>query len=152
MTPTYFEDLRLGQWLRIGEWQIQARDAVAFARRWEPQPHHVDPAAARSYGGLTVCSLYLFAVCTRLFFAYKNPIAVRAMLGKTDVVLPHPARPGDRLRYESRCIYKRRSRSRPELGIVTLEDRLATRRGPVLTQKVRLLVSRRPAGSLGPLA
>jgi len=145
MTPTYFEDLRLREWMQIGEWTIRRSDAVAFARQWEPQPYHIDEAAARTslHGGLTVCSLYLFAVCTRLFFAYDRPIAVRAMLGKSDVELPNPARPGDRLGYESRCIYKRRSRSRPEVGIVTLEDRLSTRAGVrVLTQKVRLLVAR----------
>jgi len=145
MPFTYFEDLRLRDWMPIGEWTIQRDVAIDFAREWEPQPHHIDEAAAlRSpFAGLTVCSLYLFAVCTRLFFAYERPIAVRAMLGKDDVALPSPARPGDRLRYETRCIYKRRSHSRPDTGIVTLEDRLATHAGvPVLTQKVRLLVSR----------
>lgn len=148
MTPTFFEDLRLREWLRIGEWTIVRDDAVDFARQWEPQPYHIDEAEARTsfYGGLTACSLYLFAVCTRLFFAYERPIAVRAMLGKDAVALPNPARPGDTLRYETRCIFKRRSRSRPAVGIVTLEDRLSSQAGvQVLTQKVRLLVSRRSA-------
>ncbi len=146
MNETYFEDLDPGEPIRIGEWRISKEESVAFAEEWEPQPHHVDEeAAGRSlHGRLTVCSLYLFAVCTRLFFDYEKPLAVLAMLGKDEVVLPAPAYPDDRLVYETRCLDKRPSRSRPGAGIVTLEDTLGTESGRiVLSQKVKLLLARR---------
>jgi hypothetical protein len=98
------------------------------------------------YGGLTVCSLYLFAVCTRLFFQREEQFAVTAMLGKDEVKLPKAARPGDALAYYTECIAKRESRSRPDSGVVTLLDTLCDPAGEtVLTQKVVLLVSRRSA-------
>jgi acyl dehydratase len=125
---------------------IPKEEAIEFARAWEPQPHHVDEAAAETspYGGLTVCSLYLFAICTRLFFQYEERIAVTAMLGKDEVRLPKAARPGDALTYVTECVAKRPSRSRPDRGIVTLLDTLQDSAGEtVLTQKVTLLVSRR---------
>ena len=142
----YFEDLPLGERRVVGTHAVPKDEAIEFARRWEPQPHHLDEAAAKAslYGGLTVCSLYLFAVCTRLFFEQDERIAVVAMLGKDEVRLPKPARPGETLTYFSECVAKRESRSRPDSGIVTLLDTLCDPAGDaVLTQKVTLLVSKR---------
>ena len=120
---------------------------MELARRWEPQPHHIDEEAAlRSpFGGLTLCSLHLFAICTRLFFDMREPIAVLAMLGKDEVRLPNPARPDRELRYTTTCSDKRLSRSRNDRGIVALDDRLEDHEGKeVLVQKVTLLVARSP--------
>jgi acyl dehydratase len=87
----HFEDLTPGRRLTVGSWTVDRDEAIALARRWEPQPHHIDEAAAaRSpFGGLTVCSLYLFGVCTRLFFDHDPPFAVLAMLGKERLRLGH---------------------------------------------------------------
>lgn len=142
----YFEDLKIGERSLVGTHVVSKEEAIEFARKWEPQPYHVDEAAADTslYGGLTLCSLYLFAICTRLFFQRDDHIAVVAMLGKDEVRLPNPARPGDALTYYTECVTKRPSRSRPESGIVTLLDTLQNAAGEtVLTQKVTLLVSRR---------
>ena len=149
VVPTaFFEDLQIDQRIVVGKWSVSKEEAVAFARTWEPQPYHVDEAAARNsiYGSLTVCSLYLFAICTRLFFDYRPPIAVVAMLGKDHIVFPHPARVGDQLVYETACVDKRVSRTKPDRGIVTLVDRLSNVTGDVvLSQEVKLLVLTRPA-------
>ena len=142
----YFEDLKIGERSLVGTYVVSKEEAVEFARKWEPQPYHVDEGAAETsrYGGLTVCSLYLFAVCTRLFFQCEDQIAVTAMLGKDEVRLPKPARPGDSLAYYTECVAKRASRTRPDSGIITLLDTLSNLSGEtVLTQKVTLLVSRR---------
>jgi acyl dehydratase len=145
----YFEDLKIGERSLIGTYVVSKEEAVEFARKWEPQPYHVDEAAAEAslYGGLTVCSLHLFAVCTRLFFQREDQIAVMAMLGKDEVRLQKPARPGEALTYYSECVAKRPSRTRPDSGVVTLVDTLCNPASEaVLTQKVTLLVSRRGSG------
>ena len=66
----YFEDLKIGERSLVGAHVVSKEEAIEFARKWEPQPYHVDEAAAETspFGGLTVCSLYVFAICTRLFF------------------------------------------------------------------------------------
>jgi acyl dehydratase len=70
------------------------------------------------------------------------------MLGKDEVRLPKPARPGEALTYYTECVTKRPSRSRPDSGVVTLLDTLSDPAGEtVLTQKVTLLVSRRRSGA-----
>ena len=144
-----FDALPVGTRLTIGEWIVDADEAIALARRWEPQPHHVDAeaAAASPFGGLTVCSLYLFAVCTRLFFDHEPGFAVLAMLGKERLRLPRPARPGDRLLYRTEVVEQRPSASNAARGIVVLRDEL-TRDGEeaVLTQDVTLLMARARTG------
>lgn len=142
-----FDDLQLGLPIPVGTYLPTREESIEIARRWEPQPHHVDEeAAARSlYGGLTLCSLHLFAICTRLFFDMPDPLAVLGMLGKDELRLPSPARPGVGLRYTTTCVEKRPSRSRPDRGIVVLQDRLEDEAGVVvLEQKVTLLLVRLP--------
>lgn len=143
----YLDDLDVGLRIEVGTHTPSREEAVELARRWEPQPHHIDEEAAlRSpFGGLTLCSLHLFAICTRLFFDMREPIAVLAMLGKDEVRLPNPARPDRELRYTTTCSDKRLSRSRNDRGIVALDDRLEDHEGKeVLVQKVTLLVARSP--------
>src|SRR5215831_6622436 len=123
----YLDDLQVGRAWLVGTYVVSKEEAVEFAARWEPQPYHVDERAAEAsqYGGLTVCSLHLFAICTRLFLQQEHPVAVTAMLGKDEVRFPRAARPGEALRYDTECVEKRVSRSRPESGIVALRDVLA---------------------------
>lgn len=147
---TYFDDLTVGDPITIGSRVVSKQEAIEFATRWEPQPHHIDEAAAAasSFGGLTLCSLHLFAIVTRLFFDYERPFAVVAMLGKDEVRLPRPARPDMELRYVTECVDKRVSKSRPDRGIVTLHDTLSDPAGEtVLTQTVTLLMQIRPVGT-----
>ncbi len=146
----YFDDVEVGKRELVGTYEVPEAEAVAFARTWEPQPQHVDAAAARDsiFGGLTCASLYLFAVITRLHFDRPEPMAVLAMLGKDEIRLPHPARPGQRLAYHSECVEKRPSSSRPDRGVVSLRETLTDPDGQVvLSQKVTLMVSRDPARS-----
>ena len=135
----------------VGTFSLTDTAVIEFAQSWDPQPYHVDPAAAAKsvFGGLVASSAHLFAICTRLFADHRDGIQVIAMLGKDKLRLPNPARAGTVLTYETRCIGKRQSTSRPDAGIITLADTVTDNRGAVvLTQEVTLLVARRarPAG------
>jgi acyl dehydratase len=144
----YFEDLDAGYQTSVGEYRLESEEIIEFARRWDPYPFHTDERAASEsiFGGLTASSCHLFAICTALFHRDPNPIAVLAMLGKDEIRFPNPARPGDRLTWSSRCVEARASRSQPDRGIVTLADALSNHEGlPILTQRVSLMVARRPA-------
>jgi acyl dehydratase len=140
-----FDELALGERLLVGRYTPSREEAMELARRWEPQPHHVDEEAARRsiFGGLTLCSLHLFAICTRLFFDMTDPIATLAMLGKDELKLPTAARPDEELSYWTTCVEKRPSQSKPDRGVIVLHDELTSPHGEVvLTQKVTLLVAR----------
>ena len=144
----FFDDIDEDYSAVIGSWRLTADAIVRFARVWDPQPAHVDAAAAAHspYGGLVASSAHLFAICTRLFFDCEDRIAVFAMLGKDKLRLPSPARAGATLTYATRCVGKRESGSRPGLGILTLADTVTDDGGGVvLSQEVTLMVRRREA-------
>ncbi len=150
---TYFDDLQVGYRSVVGHWKLERDDVVTFAERWDPQPFHIDEAAAAAsfYGGLTASSLHLFAICTRLFFDHEDHIVVLAMLGKDAVRFPNPARVGDRLTYTTECIEARPSQSKPDRGVIRLRDTVHTQEDAlVLSQEVSLLVARRPGDSGDP--
>lgn len=141
-----YEDIPLDDRTIVGTYHLSEAAIIDFARTWDPQPFHTDPEAARAsvFGGLVASSAHLFAVCTRLFFDHPDPIRVIAMLGKDKLRLPNPARAGTTLTYETRCIEKRDSASRADVGIVSLADTVTDDAGMVvLTQEVSLMVARR---------
>jgi len=143
---TYFDDLDVGYESRIGSWKLEVDEVKSFAMQWDPQPFHVDEAAAREsiFGGLTASSLHLFAICTRLFFDHDDHIAVLAMLGKDEIRFPNPARAGTVLHYTTECVEHVPSRSKPDRGVITLLDTLTDSTGTtVMSQRVTLLVARR---------
>lgn len=142
----YFDDIEIGYRSEVGTYTLTESEIVEFASRWDPQPFHIDKKAASAsiFGGLIASSLHLFAICTRLFFDHEDRIQILAMLGKEAIRIPNPARPGDVLTYRTECIQKKPSSSRPDRGVITLQDTLANQHGDeVLTQQVALLVSRR---------
>ena len=49
----YFEDFPVGETLEIGRHTITEAEILEFARRYDPQPFHVDADTARTsiYGG-----------------------------------------------------------------------------------------------------
>ena len=61
----YFDDFELGETWPIGETYTMTKDEiVSFAAKWDPQPFHVDEAAAEKsvYGTLTACGTHIQAV------------------------------------------------------------------------------------------
>ena len=54
MKKIYFEDFRVGQVIELGSCTVSKDEIIAFARKFDPQPFHIDEAAAERsiYGGL----------------------------------------------------------------------------------------------------
>lgn len=148
MPPLYLQDLPVGWSASSGPYLLTREEMVEFARRWDPRPFHIDEeAAGRShFGGLVACGVHLMAIRSRLVHERRDPIALVAGLGSESLELPHPGRPGDELVLTSTCLEARRSRSRPDRGIVRLRDVLCNQRGePVLELISKLMVFARPA-------
>ena len=141
----YFDDIPVGYRSTVGVYTLERDEIVEFAKRWDPQPFHVDEklAAESVFGGLVASSLHLFAICTRLFFDHEDRIQIMAMLGKDAIRIPNPARVGDTLTYVTECVESKASESREDRGVITLADTLSNQHGdPVLTQRVSLMVRR----------
>ncbi len=140
----FLEDLPVGYSSEIGRWQLTTEEVVTFAKAWDPQPFHIDEAAATEsvFGGLVASSLHIFAICTRLFFDHEDRIQTMAMLGKDKIRLSQPARATDLLIYHTECISNKASESKTDRGIIVLADTVMREDGEtVMTQQVTLMVS-----------
>lgn len=142
----YFNDIKIGQRLQFGSYELNKDEIISFAKHWDPQPFHIDEIAAKNsiFGGITASSLHIFAICTKLFALSETKLAILAMLGKDEVRLHNPARPGDVITYQAECIDKQESPSKPDRGIIQLKDLVTANSGLVLlTQSVTLLLARK---------
>lgn len=131
MVPKYFEDFTVGASAEFGSVQVTADEIIAFAQRFDPQPFHVDPAAAQAsvYGGLIASGWHTSAMTMRLLV--DNFIDGEASLGSPGLGPIHwklPVRPGDVLRVRARITEVRRSTSKPDRGTVVFEVEVLNQR------------------------
>jgi acyl dehydratase len=117
----YFEDYATGTAQECGSVSVDEASIVAFAKEFDPQPFHVDPAAAASgpYHGLIASGWHTAALVMRLLV--ENYLSAAASLGSPgldEIRWPYPVRPGDTLRARATVIEARRSLSKPDRGII----------------------------------
>lgn len=125
-----FEDLAPGRVFDLGSTVVDRDEMLAFARRFDPQPFHLDEAAAAEslFKGLAASGWFTAGLWMRL---YVDTILNRATSlgspGGDDIAWPAPVFAGDELRASMEILEARLSRSRPGLGLVKL--RAALHRG-----------------------
>ena len=127
MTDHYFEDFAVGQVFGSSRVRVEADRIVTFAAEFDPQPFHLDPAAASGtfFHGLVASGWYTAAVTMRLLVNSElRPSGGIIGLGFEELRWPRPVRPGDELHLHTEVLEARPSRSRPEHGLVKL--RIAT--------------------------
>src|SRR3984893_11150386 len=98
---SYFEDYALGSTYECGSVSIDQASIVAFAKEFDPQPFHVDPAAAAAgpYGGLIASGWHTAALVMRLLV--QNYLAAESSLGsggRDELRWTHAEALGDTLR------------------------------------------------------
>ena len=119
MDDIYFEDIVPGAVLRAGPYVIPEQELTAFAAQWDPLPMHVDKLFAERHGGLTAPGIYLLAIKLRLVHSLPLQNTVIASVGYDEVRFLRPVHVGEELMLELQWTGKRRSRSKPDRGIVT---------------------------------
>ncbi len=146
----YFEDYQAGAVYEYGYATVDEAELVAFARRFDPQPIHADAAlaAAGPFGGLIASGWHTGAIFMRLFADhYLSRVASLASPGIDELRWPAPVRAGDRLRLRATTTQTRRSRSKPDRGLVFTHGELLNQddRGVLSLSAVNLLRLRDPA-------
>jgi len=143
----YLEDFAVGQTFGSGRLRIDGDRALAFAAEFDPQPFHLDEAAAgRSiFGGLTASGWHTTAVTMRLLIEGElQPAGGFVGVGLDECRWPRPVRPGDELRVECEVLDVRPSKSRPEQGLIKLRTTTLNQNDEaVLVYVLNLVVLRR---------
>ena len=125
--PTiFFEDIEVGSVAQSGWYEVPRDEVIEFAARWDPYPHHLDDDAAANsvFGRVAACASHTFSISTRLTHDLPGTIAMAAGLGGDGFDLAAPLYADSRVQLTRRYLALRESKSRPDVGIVTLEDTL----------------------------
>ena len=117
----YFEDYIPGSVFEFGTVAVSEADIIDFGRRFDPQFFHTNPAAAARgpFGGLIASGWHTGSLAMRLFVDhYLSSVASLGSPGVDELRWTRPVRPGDSLRIRVAVLEARRSRSKPDRGIV----------------------------------
>lgn len=127
-----FADFHAGQVIEAGPCTLPEADLLAFARAYDPQWFHTDPAAAEQgrFGGLIASGWHTCCIAMRLVVdtalagseSFASP-------GLAHVKWPHPVRAGDELRLRATVIETRRSSTKSTLGILRWRWQLFNAKG-----------------------
>ena len=144
----YFEDFRAGDIIELGATTVSAEEIVAFARRYDPQPFHMDQGQAKQsiYGGLIASGWHTAALFMRLMVdGLLNRSASMGSPGVDQLRWLKPVRPDDRLRAQLTVLETIPSRSKPDRGIVRARGDLFNRDDAlVMSFEAAMLFGRRP--------
>lgn len=149
MADRYFDDFKVGDKFATATETVTEEMIVGFAKLYDPQPFHLDPAAAKHsiYGGLIASGFQTLAIGFRL--VWDTGILAAASMGSPgfdELRWLMPVRPGDTLRIEMEVVESRPSQSKPDRGIVRGAYRYLNQNGEaVLTYTAMHLLRRRPA-------
>jgi acyl dehydratase len=150
-TRLFLEDLTEGMRFGAGPLRVEAEEITAFAARYDPQPFHIDDAAARStmFGGLAASGWHTAALTMRLV-TEALPFEGGVIGAGGEIQWPRPTRPGDEIRVDCEVVAVQPSRSRPGEGWATVRTTTLNQVGePVQVLTARLLVPRRPSPVTG---
>jgi len=131
----YLEDFVVGERQSLGARTVTAEDIVDFARDYDPQPFHLDEAAAAksAFGGLVASGWHVGAMAMRLLA--DNLLSKTASLGSPGldkVQWLQPVRPGDTLSMSGEVLQVIPSRSKPDRGVVMSRYQMHNQRGELV--------------------
>jgi acyl dehydratase len=157
MTPQYWEDVEIGARRELGAYTFTQAEIIAFARKYDPQPFHIDPEAAKHsmFGGIVASGWHTAAIWMKLAIEGRNsdaasgkagPLRSGVSPGFEDMKWLRPVRPGMTLTYVSQIVGKVELRSRPELGLIKSLNEARDETGAlVMSFTGKGFVQRRPA-------
>jgi acyl dehydratase len=143
----YFEDFEIGEVTEIGPISVSEEEIVEFASRYDPQPFHIDPEAAKSspFGGLIASGWHTTALFMGMFV--RGILLDSASMGSPgveEIRWTAPVRPGDELTGRVTVIDVQPSQTNPGRGTVFTMSEVFNQDGErVMTLKARGFFARR---------
>ena len=144
----YLEDYEPGSIHEFGEITVEETEIIEFGRRFDPQVFHTIPQAAAHtvYGGLIASGWHTAGLMMRLFVEhYLSGVSSLGSPGVDELRWLKPVRPGDTLMLRVTVTETKRSRSKPDRGVLfSFIEVLNQKHEVVMSMKaVNLLLCRR---------
>ncbi|KAB2849554.1 MAG: MaoC family dehydratase [Hyphomicrobiaceae bacterium] len=115
-----YEDFEVGKPISFGRYEVRKEEIIAFARRYDPQPFHLDEEAAKATlatglcaSGFHTCAILMRMMCDGVL----NVASSLGSPGLEEVKWLKPVRPGDVLTGRYTVLEKRVTKSRPDVGV-----------------------------------
>jgi len=145
----YLEDLKTGDRFWSDSIEVTKETIFQFARQFDPQPFHLDEKSAQEsiFKELTASGWHTAAMSMRLFVTGEfKPVGGSIGLAVDELRWPQPVRPGDVLKLETEILDVRKSKSKPDRGIIRIRNLTTNQRGEIVqTFMAFVMVRRRPA-------
>jgi acyl dehydratase len=146
----WFEDVEVGAVRRFGRYPVTREEVVAFAERYDPQPFHLsDEAAATTHfsrlaaSGWHTCAMTMAMIVADITARGEQGLGSP---GIDELRWLKPVHPGDTLSCESEVLEKRRSASRPDMGLYRSRLTVLNQEGePVMRWLSNVMIRTRPA-------
>ena len=133
----HYEDFPEGLVIPLGTYHLSKEEVIAFAREWDPQPFHLDVAAAERsvLGGLAASGWQSSAILIRLSVeGYANRSAAMASNSMEECKWLRPVYAGETLTGRVTVLSRRVSSKRPEMGILKMKFELMNVDGEIKTE------------------
>lgn len=149
----FYEDLEIGTARNFGAYEVTREEVMEFASKYDPQPFHLDDEAAAQthFGRLSASGWHTCSMTMRMMVEnmMNEKSAGLGSPGVDQLRWKKPVYPGDTLRCETEVIEKRRSASRPEMGIFKSRIRTFNQKDEIVLEMVSnaLIRTRDPEGS-----
>jgi len=131
----YFEDYVPGSVHEFGSIAVEEAEMINFARRFDPQPFHIDPEAAKQsiFGRLIASGWHTASLAMRLLVDhYISHVASLGSPGVDELRWLKPVRPGDTLSVRITLLVAQRSRSKPDQGFIRGSTEVLNQHGEVV--------------------
>jgi acyl dehydratase len=151
MPAIWYDDHAVGDVIALGSTALELDEIVAFARRYDPQPFHVDPAAAAAgpYGDIIASGWHTAAACMRLIVEglFGPDSGSLGSPGLSELSWKKPVRPGDTLTLSAEVLEKIPSRSKPDRGFWRMRFAAVNQHGEEVLVMVPMQYLRRRPGN-----
>ncbi len=147
----YFEDFEIGRIDRFGAYPVRREEVIEFASKFDPQPFHLDDAAAAAspiFGRLAASGWHTCSMVMRMLTDewMEDGHFSLGGTGVDELRWTRPVYPGDILRVESEVLSKSIPRSRPSMGFINFRLTIFNQKDEiVMTMKVTNIQPLRPA-------
>jgi acyl dehydratase len=151
MPKHYWEDFQPGDVALYGPRLVTREDIVAFAAEFDPQPMHLDEAAASAtlLGGLAASGWHICSLLMRMIAdGFILDSSSMGAPGVEEMRWLKPLRPGAQIRVRATVLDSRASKSRPEMGLTRFRYEVIDEADAVIaTMVVPAMFGRRKPGA-----
>lgn len=142
----HFEDFRVGRAFELGPKTVSASEIIEFAQEFDPQPMHLSEEGGKAsiLGGLSASGWHTSSMFMRMMIdSYLLDSVSEGAPGIDLMEWKKPVLAGDTLKGRSTVEGARPMRSRPHIGIVTLNHELENQRGEIVLRSRNSIMFRR---------